>query len=45
MKKSETGIMLPSIKSNNKFARASIQKGRLRSVFVERVKQEINEEG
>lgn len=32
------------IRSNNKFSNASFNKGRLKSVFVERVKQEINED-
>ena len=44
MKKSETGVALPLIRSNNKFSNASFNKGRLKSVFVERVKQEISED-
>ena len=41
MRKSETGVLLPSIKSQ----RSSLEgRGKIKSFFLERVKKEFNEE-
>lgn len=44
MRKSETGVALPAIRSKNTLINSSFSKGRMRSVFVEKVKQEISED-
>lgn len=44
MRKSETGIALPAIKTYNKASSFGLNKQRMRSVFVEKVKNEVGED-